>query len=72
MNAVIPDPDAPFGHSHGPMLTHNFAPVPDEVVLTDLLVEGEIPEDLNGVYLRTDPIPGSSPRVPIIISMVTA
>jgi len=62
MNAVIPDPDAPFGHSHGPMLTDNFAPVPDEVVLTDLPVEGEIPEDLNGVYLRNGPNPRFEPK----------
>ncbi|MGW5924307.1 carotenoid oxygenase family protein [Nocardia fluminea] len=32
-----------------------FAPVHDELTLDDLTVIGEIPEDLNGVYLRNGP-----------------
>ncbi len=35
-----------------PLLAGNFAPVDREVVLTDLKVIGEIPRDLNGLYVR--------------------
>ncbi len=44
------------------MLTGEFAPVFDEQVLTDLPVEGEIPRDLNGVYLRNGPNQRFEPR----------
>ena len=47
--------EAPFGIDHGPFLTGAYAPVFDEKVLEDLEVEGEIPADLNGVYLRNGP-----------------
>ena len=49
------DLEAPFGYEHGPLLTGKFAPVADELVLDDLPVEGAIPTDLNGVYLRNGP-----------------
>lgn len=62
MNAIVSDPNAPFGHEHGPMLTDNFAPVPEESVLDDLPVEGAIPADLNGVYLRNGPNPRFEPK----------
>ncbi len=55
MSAVLEDLEAPFGHNHGPMLTGNFAPIPEEEALTNLPVEGKIPDDLNGVYLRNGP-----------------
>lgn len=32
-----------------------YAPVRDEITADDLTVIGEIPRDLNGVYLRTGP-----------------
>ena len=35
-----------------PVLTGNYAPIDREVVLGDLKVIGEIPKDLNGVYVR--------------------
>jgi carotenoid cleavage dioxygenase-like enzyme len=38
-----------------PYLMGVFAPVRDEITLTDLPVIGEIPADLNGVYLRNGP-----------------
>jgi len=47
--------EAPFGFNHGPFLTGAYAPVFEEQVLTDLPIEGEIPADLNGVYLRNGP-----------------
>jgi len=53
---------APFGHTHGPMLTGTFAPVFEEEILTDLPVEGAIPTDLNGVYLRNGPNPRFEPK----------
>lgn len=62
MNALFKHSDAPFGHEHGPMLTGPFAPVLEEEVLTNLPVEGQIPEDLNGVYLRNGPNPRFKPK----------
>mgnify|MGYP003630713596 CR=1 FL=1 len=62
MNAPFKEPKAPFGHAYGEMITGPFAPVPDESVLTDLPVEGEIPADLNGVYLRNGPNPRFEPQ----------
>lgn len=62
MNAPFKDPKAPFGHGHGPMLTGTFAPVFEEETLENLPVEGEIPADLNGVYLRNGPNPRFEPK----------
>jgi carotenoid cleavage dioxygenase len=62
MSAVIEKLEAPFGESHGPHLTGTFAPIFDELTLEDLPVEGEIPKDLNGVYLRNGPNPHFEPK----------
>jgi len=62
MSAIIDELEAPFGHSHGPQLTGTFAPVSDELILEDLPVAGEIPQDLNGVYLRNGPNPHYEPK----------
>lgn len=45
-------------------LRGNWAPVQDELTETGLLVEGAIPPELKGVYIRTGPNPksGSSPH----------
>jgi len=40
-------------------LTGNFAPVADEATLTGLRVEGAIPPELSGMYVRTGPNPKS-------------
>lgn len=57
------DEFAPFGDEFGPQLTGPFAPLADESVLTDLpLVKGQIPADLNGVYMRTGPNPRFTPK----------
>lgn len=45
--------------SENPFLSGNFAPVKDEVVATRLRVDGEIPVELNGRYLRNGPNPAS-------------
>ncbi|HVB90502.1 MAG TPA: carotenoid oxygenase family protein [Acidimicrobiales bacterium] len=45
-----------------PYLEGNFAPVLDEVTVTDLVVTGEVPEELNGRYLRIGPNPVSAPE----------
>lgn len=45
------------GHSINPFLHGPFAPICRELITTDLEVEGEIPRDLNGVYLRNGPNP---------------
>ena len=47
--------EAPFGFDHGPYLTGAYAPVFDEQVLQDLPIEGRLPTDLTGVYLRNGP-----------------
>jgi len=52
---VIDTNEAPFGEDHGPHLTGALAPIFDELEVTDLPVEGKIPTDLNGVYLRNGP-----------------
>ncbi len=49
------DPDAPFGAGISPFLEKAHAPIFEEKVITDLPVEGEVPRDLNGVYLRNGP-----------------
>jgi carotenoid cleavage dioxygenase-like enzyme len=43
-------------HLQGP-----FAPVVDETDATDLLIEGKLPPDLDGVYLRNGPNPRFTP-----------
>ncbi len=40
-----------------PHLLDNFAPVPDELTVTDLPVSGAIPPELTGWYLRNGPNP---------------
>lgn len=62
MDSPVANPDAPFGESHGPMLTGTFAPILEEYVLDEFTVEGEIPADLNGVYLRNGPNPRFEPN----------
>jgi carotenoid cleavage dioxygenase-like enzyme len=62
MNQPVRDPDAPFGREFGAYITDVFAPVLEEEVHTDLPVTGEIPTDLNGVYLRNGPNPRFEPK----------
>jgi carotenoid cleavage dioxygenase-like enzyme len=62
MTNPFANPEAPFGESHGPMLTGAFAPIFEEYVLDEFDVEGEIPSDLNGVYLRNGPNPRFEPN----------
>lgn len=71
--AVPPPPAAnpanPVHHGHpgivdpsaNPFLTGAFAPGTDEVDLPDLQVIGEIPADMDGVYLRNGPNPRFTP-----------
>jgi carotenoid cleavage dioxygenase-like enzyme len=42
-------------HEDNPYLLGVYAPVADEITAEDLTVIGEIPRDLNGVYLRNGP-----------------
>ena len=42
-------------------LRGNWAPVHDELTDTELVVEGSIPPELQGVYLRTGPNPSAAP-----------
>lgn len=44
-----------------PFLEGNYRPVNDELTLEDLPVEGEIPEALSGIYVRTGPNPRFPP-----------
>lgn len=62
MNAPFQTQTAPFGHEHGPMLTGPFAPVLSEETLTNLPIQGTVPKDLNGVYLRNGPNPRFKPK----------
>ncbi|MDZ7917477.1 MAG: carotenoid oxygenase family protein [Rhodococcus sp. (in: high G+C Gram-positive bacteria)] len=61
-NTQLPAGEAPIavarpvnGGEDNPYLLGVFAPVKDELTLEDLTVIGEIPTDLNGVYLRNGP-----------------
>ena len=45
-----------------PYLVGPYAPTHDELTLTDLEVVGEIPDDLNGVYVRNGPNPQHEPN----------
>jgi len=45
-----------------PYLEGPYAPMRDEITLEDLAVVGEIPDDLNGVYVRNGPNPQFDPR----------
>lgn len=47
----------PRPDDRNPYLTGIFAPVREEITADDLEVIGEIPRDLNGVYLRNGPNP---------------
>ncbi|HET7739688.1 MAG TPA: carotenoid oxygenase family protein [Mycobacterium sp.] len=53
--------DTPLRPSTNPFLSGNFAPVRDELTVTDLDVTGTIPDYLNGRYLRTGPNPVGEP-----------
>ena len=45
-----------------PYLQGNFAPVHEELVVDALEVIGEVPEDLDGLYVRNGPDPRYAPR----------
>ncbi len=47
--------------ANSPFLKDNFAPVLDELEITNLGVTGEIPPDLAGVYMRNGPNPAFPP-----------
>jgi carotenoid cleavage dioxygenase len=51
-----------FTPNTNPFLTGLFAPVNREVTADELPVIGEIPKDLEGVYLRNGPNPAFEPR----------
>lgn len=48
--------------TENPYLAGKYAPVYDEIAVDDLKVIGEIPRDLNGVYVRNGPNPRYQPR----------
>jgi carotenoid cleavage dioxygenase len=45
-----------------PYLTGNFAPVDEEILVDNLSVIGELPSDLNGMFVRNGPNPQFTPR----------
>ena len=49
----------PFPNS--PYLSGNYAPLRMECDATDLVVEGEVPSDIQGAFFRTGPNPQFSP-----------
>ena len=50
--------------TENPFLTGNYGPVDEEVTATDLVVDGTIPAELQGRYLRTGPNPYRMPEGP--------
>ena len=47
-----------------PYLQGNYAPVTEESTITDLDVEGQLPEGLDGLLLRDGPNPSGRRRPP--------
>ncbi|SVD88125.1 uncharacterized protein METZ01_LOCUS440979, partial [marine metagenome] len=45
-----------------PYLMGNYSPIDTEITATDLEVIGEIPKDLNGMYVRNGPNPKYQPK----------
>lgn len=45
-----------------PYLAGNFAPVDEEILVDNLTVIGELPSDLNGMFVRNGPNPQFTPR----------
>lgn len=45
-----------------PYLDGNFAPVQEEITASNLVVLGELPDDLTGMFVRNGPNPQFSPR----------
>src|SRR5262245_43548131 len=45
-----------------PYLVGKYAPIYDEIAVDNLQVIGEIPKDLNGVYVRNGPNPRYQPK----------
>ena len=43
-------------------LVGNFAPIRMECNIDDLIIDGEIPEEINGTYYRNGPDPKFPPR----------
>jgi carotenoid cleavage dioxygenase len=61
-STVIPDSaPASAGGAGNRYLRGNFAPVREELTATDLVVTGELPEHLDGRYLRIGPNPLEDP-----------
>jgi carotenoid cleavage dioxygenase len=54
----------PLDLTHDPHYTGGFAPVHDELDTDELVVEGKIPPELSGAYLRN----GMNPKYPPILS----
>ena len=52
---------APVDEATEPFLTGRFAPVHDEISADDLVVDGTLPTDLTGAYLRNGPNPKFPP-----------
>lgn len=48
--------------SCSPLLEGNFAPVLDETTWEDLRVAGQVPRELDGIFLRNGPNPQFPPR----------
>ena len=56
-------PDAgPTGGPLSPYLSGNYAPVHTEITAADLRLDGDIPRDLDGMFVRTGSNPRFTPR----------
>lgn len=55
------DQPQPVDPTTNRFLSGRFAPVHDELDTTDLRVEGKVPDDLNGTYMRNGPNPKYPP-----------
>lgn len=61
MTATVPSAPPPVDAAHDPHLSGTFEPVIDEIDAGDLEVTGELPPEMDGMYVRNGPNPRFTP-----------
>lgn len=61
MTTTVPGGPPPVDAAHDPHLSGSFEPVIDEIDAGDLEVTGELPPEMDGMYLRNGPNPRFTP-----------
>jgi len=61
VTATVPQGPPPVDAAHDPHLSGVFEPVIDEIDAGDLEVTGELPPEMDGMYVRNGPNPRFTP-----------